>query len=184
MHMGGNPLKALIVDRTIAAVIDSIFPHIAEKDRIEQEKFYKERNIPTFEEYERKKAEKRALEEKAEAEQKAAEEYEEVIKVLPAEADSITDGATLPSLLRPSLKIRMAMKATKLMSFVHKRLQKILVANGKPGVIPLERLVFKIKETRMAPDIVLAAAKSEVWDANADGDAERGPMLIHYYLQN
>jgi len=171
-HMGGNPLAGCIMDRTMQAVVDAIFPTLAQKEEEDRQAFYAERGIPKKAIKAKDDEMERAAREQAQ-EEEDHKDYEEVIKVLP-QVGTI-EGTPLPGLARPSLKIRMVMKAQKLKAFVYKRVIKLLEEGGGES-FPIEKFAFNCRGTPVNLEQKIFSLKKQAW---ADQD---GPFTLTYYL--
>jgi len=171
-YMGGNALAGCILDRTMQAVVDSIFPDLAKKDAEDRANFYADHGI-------QKKAVKMKMDEQDRLDALAAQEaeqhdYQEIVRVLPEES-GLTPAELLPGLSKPSLKVRMSTKTKKLRSFVYKRIKKLMEQDETMEAVPIENIIFKCDGEYIDMEDQMHAVKQSLWTDKTE------PLTFYYH---
>lgn len=139
VYLGPNPTNVIMFDRTLQEIVDKIFPELEEKDKKEEEEFYKDRGISLKPEFAAVARELHNSEPRKRLKRATAGEKEEFVrfKITPERESDIAAGESksdvgagagaaksdrLPSLQKPYLRTQGKLKMAHLKKYLCRKL--------------------------------------------------------------
>ena len=119
-NLGSNPFEAAKDDRTLQALVDSIFPDFDVIEKEQEKQFYADKGIPLKSMEKKESSSSSSAGGGIKSETAGSDEVVAIIQVMPDQ--SVPDNRRLPQLERPTLKISRTVQMRKVQKFIHKRL--------------------------------------------------------------